>query len=58
MFVIKNKLTGKYWKSHTTDVDLQNAKIYLNKKSADNIVAIYNDYKLEVLEVERIIKLK
>lgn len=58
MYVIKNNTTGKYWKSHASEVDLQQAKIYKNKSSAEQILKFYDDVKLEILEIEQIIKLK
>lgn len=58
MYVIKIKTTGKYWKSHASEVDLQQAKIYKNKSSAEQIIKFYDDLKLEILEIEQIIKLK
>jgi len=58
MYVIKIKNTGKYWKSHASEVELQDAKIYKNKSSAEQILKFYDNVELEVLEVEHIIKLK
>jgi len=58
MYVVKNKITGKYWKSHSSEVSLQSAKLYKNKQAADDIVRFYDDLELEVLEVDVVIILK
>jgi hypothetical protein len=58
MYVIKIKDTGKYWKSNTSEVELQDAKLYKNKEAAEDIIYFYDDIELEILEVERILKLK
>jgi hypothetical protein len=57
MYVIRIKGTNLYWKSPANSVDLQDAKIYKNKKAAEFIVNFYDNLpNLEIVEVE--IKLK
>lgn len=55
MYVLRNKVTGKFWKNILKEVDLQKAQLYPCKDSADYMALFYKKYKnkkLEVLEVE------